>query len=231
MSTEPPQAQKAEAPEPTTSLPLRLVKLLLFLSGVLAVPILPLFVLGLSFEEQITESLQTEMSPGMRFFAVIGVLAVDILLPVPSSVVSTYAGGHLGLILGTIASFTGMTLGAAVGYILGRWGGAPLLPHVIEKPDQERIEKLLFRIGPLALFITRPLPILAEAAVLLCGAGRLPSKKFWPTIILANLLVSFAYVVLGNLFGESEWWPLVLILSALVPLLLVPIARRGMREK
>ena len=47
-------------------------------------------------------------------------LAGDILLPVPSSAVTTWGGGVLGVGWATLASSLGMTLGAAVGFALAR---------------------------------------------------------------------------------------------------------------
>ncbi len=50
---------------------------------------------------------------------VIGLLAADVGLPVPSSAVLVAAGAALGPITGAIAGTIGVVAGAAVGYALG----------------------------------------------------------------------------------------------------------------
>ncbi|MBL7043254.1 MAG: DedA family protein, partial [Pirellulaceae bacterium] len=87
----------------------RLVRQLLLIAAVLAIPIVPFLVFGEKLEARITSWLSAELSPGTVAIAVIGVLASDILLPVPSSVVSTIAGRVLGFWGGAGASWCGMT--------------------------------------------------------------------------------------------------------------------------
>lgn len=103
----------------------RLVRRLLIVSAALLVPVLPLIVLGLSFEERIESLLSVEMTLARRFWLIVGLLSVDIVLPIPSSAVSTYGGGRIGLWPAFAASFLGMTLGSLVGYALARWLGEP----------------------------------------------------------------------------------------------------------
>ena len=56
---------------------------------------------------------------------VAGLLASDVLLPVPSSLVSSFAGHMLGFTIGLLAVWSGMMLGCLVGYWIGASGGAP----------------------------------------------------------------------------------------------------------
>src|SRR5690606_24883696 len=82
-------------------------------------------VLWLAFEQDVQRWVSGEWSTSTRFWVIVAALSGDILLPVPSSGVSTYAGGTLGVVAGTAASWLGMTLGAIGGFVVARWLGRP----------------------------------------------------------------------------------------------------------
>jgi membrane protein DedA with SNARE-associated domain len=132
---------------------------------------------------------------------VIGSLSTDIFLPVPSSVVSTLAGSQLGTLGATAASFIGMTIGACLGFAVARWWGRPIVRWFSREDDLVRMEELTEKLGPTVLVITRAVPILAEAGVLLFGAMKMPWRTFLPPVLLANLGLSFAYAVFGERFS------------------------------
>src|SRR5918999_2833396 len=56
--------------------------------------------------------------------AVLGLLAFDVFLPVPSSIVSTAAGVFLGFGVGAAIVWTGMMAGCVIGYAVGARGSA-----------------------------------------------------------------------------------------------------------
>lgn len=144
------------------------------LLAVVTVPIFPVLLLGMAFEGRVEEWVKAaDVPPAARFAVVIGALASDVLLPVPASAISTWAGGVLGLWIGTLASTLGMTLGAALGFGLARAFGRGLVKKLAGEKDLEQTAELAERYGPLVVAITRPLPILAEACVLLLGTTRL----------------------------------------------------------
>ena len=129
---------------------------------------------------------------------VIASLSTDIFLPVPSSVVSTLAGSQLGIAGATVTSFVGMSIGAAVGFAVARSWGRPVVRWFTKPKDLERMEELMQKLGPSVLVVTRAVPILAEASVLLVGASRMSWRAFLAPVLLANLGLSFVYAVSGN---------------------------------
>ena len=54
---------------------------------------------------------------------VIALLSGDLILPIPSSVVTTYIGGQMHWVTGTLVSWVGMSLGAVIGFTLARQYG------------------------------------------------------------------------------------------------------------
>jgi len=205
------------------------LKPLLLISLALLVPVVPFLLLGEGFEAHIADWVRQEWSPPSRFWTIVGALSVDILLPVPSSGVSTYAGGTLGFAWGTAASWLGMTLGAAIGFSLARLLGRRFAER-FGGADVARLEEVATRYGDAALVITRPLPILAEACVLLTGITRLSWRRFLPPVLLSNLAISATYAAFGAYFSERDALPAAVIASVLLPLTIAILVRRRLRS-
>ncbi|MDA1018022.1 MAG: VTT domain-containing protein, partial [Planctomycetota bacterium] len=151
----------------------------LMLSLFLAIPIIPFLVLGESFEQDVQRWLVQEQETASRiqFALVAGILASDIFLPIPASAVITFAGGEMGLWPATFWSWIGMNIGACLGFGLSKWLGKPFARRFAEPEDLERIERVSEKLGAVVLLATRPLPILAEACVLLIGTTSLSWRR------------------------------------------------------
>jgi uncharacterized membrane protein YdjX (TVP38/TMEM64 family) len=98
----------------------RLLKLLLLVTIMLIVPIVLLAIRGESFASELERWRSSPPPPATLAALVVAILAIDVVLPVPSGPVSTLAGSHLGMMLGTAASTLGMTLGATIAFTLAR---------------------------------------------------------------------------------------------------------------
>jgi uncharacterized membrane protein YdjX (TVP38/TMEM64 family) len=194
---------------------------LLLIAVVLAIPILPFLGLGESFEARLSDWFDAAMSPGTAAGLVIGMLASDILLPVPSSVVSTFAGKVLGFWAGTAAIWCGMTAGSVVAFWLVRLGGRPLARRLSGEASLRQIDELAQRYGALVLVLARPVPVFAEASVLLMGTSQLAWWRFLLAVGLSNLGVSAAYAALG----DRVQFPVAVAASIALPLLAAAIAR------
>jgi uncharacterized membrane protein YdjX (TVP38/TMEM64 family) len=165
---------------------------------ILAIPVIPFLGFGPALEEAIAEWLRREHSRWVVAVAVIGSLSLDVFLPIPSSVVSTVAGRMAGWGLGTLFSWTGMMLGALLGFSLARWGGRPMAKRFSSASELDRLDRLARKHGLWILILLRPVPILAEGSTLLMGL----SAMRWPVFLLGvgpvNLLISFFFVALGR---------------------------------
>lgn len=206
-----------------------LVRWALILVLALLVPIVPFLIFGPAFEAGVRQFLDRADSPWILATLVTAVLATDVFLPVPSSLVSTFAGAKLGIALGTFSSWLGMTLGACGGYALARWLGRPLAVRWSRADDLANMESLVERRGPIVLVVTRALPVLAEAAVLLCGVLQLPWRRFLPAVALAHLGIALAYSCLGRFAQEQDQLLIALVASGVFPLLAAAMARRWLR--
>jgi uncharacterized membrane protein YdjX (TVP38/TMEM64 family) len=164
-------------------------KLIAMLVCVLLVPAIPFLVMGSWFEpwlETLLSSKSVDMDPAIAFSIVVGVLSGDILLPVPSSAVCTFAGKQLGALSGTAACWIGLNISAAIGYVLGNRFGIPVVKRFSDESTISRLQKFDQRSSVVCLVLCRGLPIIAEASVLLMGIRKLPWQVFWPPVLLAH---------------------------------------------
>ena len=132
-------------------------------------------------------------------------LALDVLLPVPSSLVALLAVAALGAIGGYLVIFIGLCLGASLGYWLGA-GYFRLLSNWLGlrtwQPGQ-----LAYRLSTLSLVCLRGVPVLAETSVLAAGMQRYPLRQFLLVTTLANAGLALAYAAIGSLLVEQNRTP------------------------
>jgi len=125
------------------------------------------------------------------------VLAGDIFLPVPSSLIAVFLGARLGFGVGSLAIMIGLSLGTAVGYYSGWYGGYPLVARSVPPAQLEWLHNLENRLGYLSLALVRSIPILAEASVLAAGAARWSPRHVLGYLFVANLCLAAVYAFFG----------------------------------
>lgn len=169
---------------------------MLFLS-LIAVLVLPF----IFFEKQIEALVNSAIAavPGGPILAVLvgGALALDVILPVPSSLVNAVAGATFGFLFGTLVCWVGMTLGCIFGYWIGATGGTALIRKLMGQVELKRAEILAVRLGGAAVVLLRAVPVLAEASTLAAGAARYPLGPFLLLTSSANLGIAAAYSGIG----------------------------------
>jgi uncharacterized membrane protein YdjX (TVP38/TMEM64 family) len=160
--------------------------------------------------------------------AAAGLLASDVLLPVPSSFVSAFAVGALGPVLGAVSVWTGMTAGALIGYAVGHGGGRPLVARVVGPSELARADRLFARYGKGVLVVCRGVPVLAEASVLLAGAARMPLVGFAWVTSAAHVGLALAYALVTSFGAEGAWAMLApFALGIAVPALAILVLKRA----
>jgi uncharacterized membrane protein YdjX (TVP38/TMEM64 family) len=198
---------------------------LLIICLALLVPVIPFLSFGGWLEERVAQWLDPPPAASAVALGTVAILSTDILLPIPSSAVSTVAGAQLGILPATVASWLGMTLGAIFGFLLARGFGRPVAEWLSSPEDLERMDSLSQRYGAWILIVTRALPVLAEAAVLFLGATRLSWRQFLPPVMLSNLGIAAVYSVLGHVARAQGELPLALAASIALPVLAATMAR------
>ena len=127
-----------------------------------------------------------------------GLLIVDVVLPVPSSVIMVANGAIFGIVVGSLLSLVGSVGAAMVGFLIGRRGGA-LLNRIVTPAEVEQANRLLDRWGLLAIIVTRPIPLLAETMAIIAGTSRLEWRRVLVAVVAGAIPASILYAVTGAL--------------------------------
>ncbi len=144
-------------------------------------------------------------------------LAMDVVLPVPSSVVATASGSLLGLGQGAAVSWVGFQLGAAIGYVVGRAIGVRVVRRLVGPTEMDRAEQAHRRWGAVSLLACRAVPVLAESSVMVAGAVRMPFGQFAWLTGLSNVAVALVYAWVGAYALETRALFLAFLASLAVP--------------
>jgi uncharacterized membrane protein YdjX (TVP38/TMEM64 family) len=169
---------------------------------VLALILIPFFLFGEALAAWVDTQLRSPNKWFLGSFIVL-LLASDVFLPVPSSIVSTSAGLLLGFAVGMFVSTLGMCAGAILGYVMGRTAGKRILQRAMSEKELARASGLIYRYGSLAVILSRPIPVLAETGVVAAGIAKMPFSKFLVASALSNLGVSAAYAAVGAYSHET----------------------------
>jgi uncharacterized membrane protein YdjX (TVP38/TMEM64 family) len=195
------------------------VRGMIWFSLALLVPIIPFVLLGESFEEKLLDWIRGDRSEAGIACGLFGLLTIDLFLPVPSTAVSTYAGGVLPWGVAFFSAFGGLSCGHLLGFGLSRTFGRPFAKRWGEEADLERLDQLSRKYGPLILVVTRALPLLSEASVFLLGLSGMRWLPAALAILLSNAVIAAVYVSVGAWFQDSSALVWAVIASALLPLL------------
>ncbi|HTV21119.1 MAG TPA: VTT domain-containing protein [Polyangiaceae bacterium] len=143
-------------------------------------------------------------------FAALGVLllAADVLLPIPSSVVGVMLGARLGLLAGFACCLLGLILGHGIGYGLGRLAPERWAPRAPRAPSL------------LGIFLSRPVPMLAEALAVAAGATRMPLGHFLAAAALGDAIYAAVLAAAGaRLLSTGAY-----LMALVVPMGLIAVA-------
>ncbi len=207
----------------------------LLTAGVVLAAFLGLFLLGEAAGIPFLEDPTPMLAQAGWLTAVIGVglLAADVVLPVPSNLVMIAHGALFGIIVGTLLSLLGSMAAAGIAFWIGRRGGR-LLSLAVPADERERANAILARWGVLAIVVSRPLPLLAETIVVLAGASPMTWRATMLAVLLGSLPPSVLYAWAGaasfGLEGGAIVFGLVIVLAALVGLTIRQIERRQMAK-
>lgn len=142
-----------------------------------------------------------------------GLLVVDVVLPVPASVVMVLNGALFGVTAGAMISLAGGIASSLLAFALGRRSRA-LVARWVSAQDRARSDRLLARWGATAVLVTRPVPILAEAVAFMAGASPLALRPFTLATIAGTLPAAALYAVAGAAATDGD--PLAVLAVGLV---------------
>jgi len=168
----------------------------------LIIPIIPFILIG----ELPGEKWLSNVDDNSFVFGLIGagLLASDIILPIPSTIIGTMLGGRLDFFAGFIWSWCGLIVGNLIGYYMGKLFLQRSVEAIPESPTL------------LLLAISRPIPILAEAVTFAAGASEVRFNHFLYISVFSNAVFAAVLAKNGatldsdNIFGVGLLIPILL---------------------
>ncbi len=206
------------------------LKRFLSLSGLILGTFLLVFVFaeatGFNFLAQVEQ--MDDMLLPLAALLGIALLAGDVFLPVPASLIMIAFGSLFGFAGGAALSLAGGVLAALLGYWLGRmgknrfakWFGAGAL---------EEGKRLFENHGLWAVVISRPIPLVSETIAVVAGSSDYSFKKMLLGSFLGNLPAALIYAWAGNTLRDDDLgiWPFLIVFALASLLFLIGRFRKG----
>ena len=192
--------------------------------ALIALILLPFFLFEPQFSALAAEITSSGTSRWLAAGGIFALLALDVFLPVPSSLVSTAAGVLFGLVRGAFIVWCGMTAGCLLAYLVGvravaaaRW--------VVGAENLARAEALMRKYGESAIVFCRPVPVLAEATVIFAGIVRAPFARFTALAAVSNLGIALGYSAFGAYSMRINSFVVAFLGALLLPGIVLVISR------
>jgi uncharacterized membrane protein YdjX (TVP38/TMEM64 family) len=157
----------------------------------------------------------------------IGLLAADLVLPVPGTVVMSALGYVYGVALGGLVATVGSITAGMCGYGVGRLIGEKAARRWLGDIDFEKGKLLFARGGGWMIALSRSLPILPEAISCTAGLVRMPFGRFMTSLTCGSLPVGYLFAWIGVAGRETPGWALAF--SLLAPSLLWLVAKKWLQ--
>lgn len=188
--------------------------------------LLPFFIWGEWFEKFFDLQGAKHWLEGLGHWAWIGgigLLLVDLFLPIPGTVVISALGLVYGWWWGGLIGSVGSVLSGLAAYALCRFFGRPAALWLAGVEGLEKGSQMFARESAGWLVaLSRWMPVLPEAVACLAGVTRMPLHRFVPALLAGSLPLGFAFAGVGALGVERPG--LALWSSAILPVLLYGLA-------
>ncbi len=164
---------------------------------------------------------------GWAWAAGMGLIALDIFLPIPATAIMAALGVIYGPLVGGAISALGSVLAGLVGYGLCRAIGPRLAERLAGARGMADARRLFERWGGWMVAASRWLPVLPETVSFLAGLARMPFWRYLAALACGAVPLGFAFATIGAVGAEAP--VLTLAVAALAPLALWALARPWLR--
>lgn len=149
-------------------------------------------------------------------------LVLDLVFPVPNTVVMSAMGYLYGTASGAALGFLGSLCAGMMGYGVGRLCPEKISRRFLGEKDFERGRRLCARGGGWVIALSRAVPILPEALSVTAGLLRMPCSAFFLALSCGSLPMSMLFSWIGATGHDRPL--LTLVLSFAVPAVLWSLA-------
>jgi uncharacterized membrane protein YdjX (TVP38/TMEM64 family) len=151
--------------------------------------------------------------------AVVTLLAADLFLPIPSSLIMVLSGAAFGVLWGSVFSLAGSIGGEWLGFELVRKYGRRASSKIVGDDELERLSRVFARHGAAVVVVTRALPVVMETMSVVAGLSRMGRGSFLLASLLGTAPIVVVYAYAGAVSRQTgSALPAVIMLIAVAGL-------------
>lgn len=197
----------------------RLIAHAIFWTGILVLILVPFALFGTQIDSAVAAYFSGDHPGLVASLIIFLLLAVDVVLPIPSSLVATLAGSVSGPVIGAITVCLGLTCSNFLGWWLGRHAGRPVFAKLMGAGRKNTTGSQGNIVTLAGLVMTRAVPVLAESLVIAAGMQNMRLLPFLMAVVPANLGVGLVYAWFGSIAADTGSFLLVFVASIVLPAL------------
>lgn len=148
---------------------------------------------------------------------IIGLLALDLIIPVPSSVIMTFSGSMYGFLAGAILGTIGSLTGSIIGFFVFRTKGQKITRFFLNEKEEEIMNESFNNWGEGIIILSRMIPLLTETMSCFAGLTKISFKRFLLFITIGTVPVALYYSYFGSRLKTVSDWPIPLAIGIIIP--------------
>jgi uncharacterized membrane protein YdjX (TVP38/TMEM64 family) len=149
---------------------------------------------------------------------IVALLAADLFLPIPSSLVMVLSGAAFGVGWGAALSLVGSIGGEWLGFELVRRYGRRASARLVGDDEIDRLSRVFRTHGAAAIAVTRALPVVMETMSVVAGLSTMKRSTFLIASLIGTAPIVVVYAYAGAVSRQT---------NSLVPAVVMLIAVAG----
>jgi uncharacterized membrane protein YdjX (TVP38/TMEM64 family) len=130
-------------------------------------------------------------------------LAADLFLPIPSSIIMVLSGAAFGVVWGGLFSLIGSVGGEWLGFELVRHYGRTASARIVGDDEIDRLGRVFERHGAAAVAVTRALPVVMETMSVVAGLSTMTRRSFLVASLVGTVPIVFVYAWAGAVSRQT----------------------------
>jgi len=134
---------------------------------------------------------------------IVALLAADLFLPIPSSIVMVLSGAAFGVWGGAALALVGSVGGEWLGFELVRKYGRRASAAIVGDEEIDRLARVFARHGAAAIAVTRALPVVMETMSVVAGLSAMTRRTFLVASLAGTAPIVIVYAYAGKVSRDT----------------------------
>lgn len=135
---------------------------------------------------------------------IMALLAADLFLPIPSSLIMVLSGAAFGVMGGALLGLVGSIGGEWLGFELVRRYGRRASAAIVGDEEIERLSRAFARHGLAAVAVTRALPVVMETTSVVAGLSSMTRSAFLIGSFIGTAPIVLVYAYAGAVSRQTN---------------------------